>query len=41
MASVNSVLVFNDKILETVEISGDNIPEALNGEKGFHICSPF
>ena len=37
MASVNSVLVLNDKILETVEISGDNIPEALNGEKGFHI----
>ncbi len=41
MASVKSLLVLNtetdEKHLEVVDISSDNIPEMLNGEAGFHI----
>ena len=41
MASVNPVLVLNteceNEYLETVDISSDDIPDMLNGEKGYHI----
>ena len=41
MASVNPVLVFNaeteNQYLETVDISSNDIPDVLNGEKGHHI----
>lgn len=41
MASLNPVLIYHleseKKYLEIVDISGDNIPETLNGEKGIHV----
>ena len=41
MASVNPVLIINNEdekqFLEIVDIASDNIPEMLNGEKGYHV----